>query len=383
MSIATAEPTDRGQSPRANHLGSRAGRIEGFDLARALAVFGMVVVNFKIAMMGASPSETHPLLSAAGLLEGRAAATFVVLAGVGLALMSNRPRLSHDLESLRRCRISLFKRAALLFVVGLLYTPIWPADILHFYGVFIAVGACLLAASSRTLWAAAAAFTAGFVVLILAFDYERGWNFDTLAYLDLWTAPGMVRHLFFNGFHPAIPWTAFLLLGLIVGRQDLRNPQRRRLVFLSGVAVAAVAEIVSHILIRSFTVGASAEEREVIVALLGTAPMPPMPLYILAGGGVACAVIAACVSLTERFPGAPVLKPLIATGQLALTLYVAHVIIGMGVLESLGRLENQPAGPTLLAAATFCLLAVVFSTLWRHRFAQGPLEWLVRRISRA
>ena len=56
-------------------------RILGYDIARALAIIGMVIVNFKI-VMGADEHGPHWLLSFASLFEGRAAATFVVLAGV-------------------------------------------------------------------------------------------------------------------------------------------------------------------------------------------------------------------------------------------------------------------------------------------------------------
>ena len=60
-------------------------QIVGYDLARALAIFGMVVVNFKI-VMGAGQNGPAWLVSSVGLLNGRAADTFVVLAGVGLPL---------------------------------------------------------------------------------------------------------------------------------------------------------------------------------------------------------------------------------------------------------------------------------------------------------
>ena len=60
-------------------------RVIGYDLARALAVIGMVVVNFKIAM-GAEQNDPAWLVGIVGLIDGRAAATFVVLAGVGLSL---------------------------------------------------------------------------------------------------------------------------------------------------------------------------------------------------------------------------------------------------------------------------------------------------------
>ncbi len=359
-------------------------RIIGFDVARALAVFGMVIVNFKIAM--AMNADPHWLADLAGLLEGRAAATFVVLAGIGLSLLSKKAREAGDVQALARHRDSLLKRALFLFVVGLLYTPIWPADILHFYGLYITIGALLLAAPSRRLLWLAGAFTLTFVGLILIFDYEKAWNWETLQYADLWTTQGMVRHLFFNGFHPVFPWTAFLLIGLVIGRLDLRDAGVRRRLFAQGVIVAVLAEACSAILIRAFSISADAAEIEVIGALFGTAPMPPMPLYILAGAGTAAAVIAACVALTEWVRGRHSedpfwLKSLVATGQLALTLYVAHVLVGMGTLEAIGRLENQTAAFAIACAMIFCATAVVFATLWRRHFRRGPLEWLMRRVT--
>ncbi len=355
-------------------------RIHGYDVARALAVFGMVVVNFKIAM-GAAKAGHHWLLDLAGLLEGRAAATFVVLAGVGLSLLSRSARQSGDTAVLAGHRRALLRRALFLFAIGLLYTPLWPADILHFYGVYITIGALLLATPSRRLTWLAGACTSTFVVLLLVLDYEQGWDWQTLDYSDLWTAEGMVRHLFFNGFHPVFPWTAFLLVGMVIGRLDLRDVDLRRRLFLLGLGIAVLAESLSRLLIRGLSAGADPTDAEEIRALFGTAPMPPMPLYVMAGAGGAMAVIAACIALTERFGDAPWLRPLIATGQLALTLYVAHVVIGMGTLEALGRLENQSPAFAVGSALVFCLAAIVFAHLWRRRFRRGPLEWLMRRMS--
>ncbi len=355
-------------------------RIYGYDIARALAVFGMVIVNFKIAM-GAGRAGRHWLLDLAGLLEGRAAATFVVLAGVGLSLMSRHARRTNDAASISGQRRNLFKRAFFLFTVGLLYTPLWPADILHFYGVYITIGALLLTAPSRRLMWLAGAFTSIFVVLLLLFDYERAWDWQTLCYSDFWTVRGMVRHLFFNGFHPVFPWTAFLLIGMVIGRLDLRDAVVRRRLFFQGLGLAALAEATAALLIRGLSPAADAATKEDIHALFGTAPMPPMPLYILAGAGTAAAVIAACVALSERLGDTAWPRPLIATGQLALTIYVAHVVIGMGTLEALGRLENQTPAFAIGSAAVFCATAVVFAHLWRRRFRRGPLEWLMRRVT--
>jgi uncharacterized membrane protein YeiB len=62
--------------------------------------------------------------------------------------------------------------------------------------------------------------------------------------------------------------------------------------------------------------------------------------------------------------------------------YVAHVIIGMGVLEALGLLENQPLSFAVGSAIIFCVVAVLFSVLWMKRFNRGPLEWVMRQVTR-
>ncbi|HYF62207.1 MAG TPA: heparan-alpha-glucosaminide N-acetyltransferase domain-containing protein, partial [Herpetosiphonaceae bacterium] len=185
-----------------------SGRIEGYDAARALAIFGMIVVNFKI-VMGSGASGPRWLVALAGLFEGRAAALFVLLAGVGLSLLARRALLAGPGPERRRARSRVWRRALALLVAGLLLTPIWPADILHFYGLYLALGGAMLFASDRALLLAAAGLLAGFAVLFGLFDYGAGWNWATLEYGDLWTGRGIVRNLLFNGFHPLFPWGAF------------------------------------------------------------------------------------------------------------------------------------------------------------------------------
>ena len=53
-------------------------RIVGYDLARAIALLGMIVVNYKI-VMGAEESGPLWLTGLVGLLDGRAAATLSLI----------------------------------------------------------------------------------------------------------------------------------------------------------------------------------------------------------------------------------------------------------------------------------------------------------------
>jgi len=360
---------------------SASTRIQGYDLARALAIFGMVLVNFKI-VMGASDNGPDWLIWLEGLLEGRAAATFVILAGVGLSLISRRARLEGDPENIARNRKTLLKRALFLFVVGLLYTPLWPADILHFYGIYIAIGAFLLTASDRKLCGWAISFSLIFLGLFLIFNYETDWDWNTLAYTDFWTFQGMIRHLFFNGFHPVFPWAVFLFVGMWLGRQDIHvNPILARKILVGGLTITAVTELVSWGLIQRFTPYASLNDADALHFLFGTGPMPPMPQYLLSAGGIALVLIVLCVWLAGRFSEAGWLKPLVSTGQLALTHYVAHVVLGMGTLEMLGLLENQSLAFSVMSSILFCVAAVLFSYFWRLRFRRGPLEWVMRKLT--
>ncbi len=355
-------------------------RIVGFDVARAFAFMGMVLVNYSLVMAG-SDTGSRWLASAIGLLQGRAAATFVVLAGVGVSLMSRQAREDGDRIGLARHRTVLFRRAAFLFFTGLLYTPLWPADILHFYGLYIVLGAFLLGATDRRLWQVATVLTVGFVLLNFILDYEAGWNWNTLAYVGFWTPTGLVRHMLFNGFHPVLPWAAFLLAGMWLGRQDFHQGEFRRRLLLWSLSTVVVAESISRLLIRELSATADSGTVELVSALFGSAPMPPFPLYVIAGIGTAFTIIVMCVHVTLPAETNRWYSPLVYTGQLALTLYVAHVVIGMGTLDALDRLYDQTLVFATTASVVFCALSVLFAYFWRRQFKRGPVEWVMRRMT--
>lgn len=358
----------------------RQPRIVGYDFARALAILGMVIVNFVMAMEAKSNGPVW-LQRLVGLLEGRAAATFVILAGVGISLLSQKARLLNDTARLAHHRSTLWKRALFLFLVGLMYASIWPPDILHFYGVYIAIGACLLTSPARTLAKMALGSIAIFILLLVFLDYNAGWDWTTLTYLDFWTVQGMARHLFFNGFHPVFPWIAFLMFGMWLGRQDVSRAAFRARLFMYAAGVLLVTESLSWLLTQQVRAVMPEPGLSDALALVDSQMVPPMPFYLCSAGSVACIVILLSVTLAQKYAASPWLKACVATGQLALTLYVAHVVIGMGLLEMIGRFHNQSLEFAVLSAVGFYITSVVFSVFWRQRFERGPLEWVMRAVT--
>jgi uncharacterized membrane protein YeiB len=359
--------------------GSRNGRIIGLDIARAFAIVGMVIVNFKITM-GAESTGPQWLRSFTAVFDGRAAATFVVLAGIGASLGSRRQRESGSPYERRSARWTLTKRGGFLFVSGWAFYPIWPADILHYYGVYLSVGAVFLFASNRTLLRLAASAIAASFLFTITFDPFANWNLDDYSYRGITTAEGFARNLFLDGFHPVLPWVAFYLFGMWLGRTDLRDPVWRRSLAIRAAIVVALTEAAAWIVLGAKGSDLGDLDDESWRWLFSVEPIPPLPLYLAAGAGTAVLVIIGSIWIGNRV-STLLTEPLLSTGQLALTIYVAHVLVGMGILEAMGRLEDQTLGWAVWTSVLFSAAAILFSWLWRRRFARGPLEALMRRVA--
>ncbi|VAW48922.1 hypothetical protein MNBD_GAMMA03-81 [hydrothermal vent metagenome] len=357
-------------------------RIVGFDIARALAIFGMIIINFKVTL-NANEGSTI-LLWFSSLFEGRASALFVILAGVGITFLTNRALKSGDNRIIQQARIGIIKRGMLLIIIGLSYTPIWEADILHFYGFYFLIAAMLFTFDSKKLLIFAWVFMLVFPVLVMVFDYDKGWNWTTYHYAGFWTLDGIIRRILFNGFHPVFPWVAFLIFGMWLGRQNLSATKVRIRLLTCSLIVWIFIETFFYWLRRTFTntveLGLTTEELNL---LLSTSVMPPFPQYILAAGSLATILIIMSIILAERYQHARLTRWLCKTGQMSLTIYIAHVVIGMGFLELIGKLENQNIEFAMLSASIFCIMAVIGSVFWLSHFKTGPLEWVFRKIAKS
>jgi uncharacterized protein len=354
-------------------------RIIGLDVARALAVIGMIIVNFKVVFGAEGLSWAK---SFASVFDGKAAATFVVLAGVGLALMTNSAIKNNDKLKLKIAKIRIAKRALFLFVIGISYITIWPADILHFYGIYMVIILMVLPFKERTILILGSAIILFYPMLLIFWNYETGWDFISLNYQDFWTFEGFIRNLFFNGFHPVMPWTAFMLFGYWFGKQDLHNDKFIKKTFLLSTLIFISIQILSYLSI-SFLAEGNKEAALELTEILGTNPMPPLPFYMFNGISIAFAIISACILIARRFENTLIIDALNKTGQLALTFYVAHVIIGMGIIELVApeKMGNYTVEFSVSYAIVFSLLCIIFAIFWRKYKKYGPLEWILRKLT--
>ena len=352
-------------------------RILGFDLARALALIGMVVVNYELTL-GASGKGPEWLATLTQSLQGRAAATFVVLAGIGASLGSKKARLALNTPEGKAqrnaARWTLAKRGVFLFAIGTPFLLIWPADILHFYGIWLLLGSVMLFLPTAALLFVALAFVVGGAMFLLQGEFFLHWNLVSLDYESVFEPAHFVRNLFLNGWHPVVPWIALYLIGMVLGRLNWMDRKVRARLLMFAAPIAIVLHLVEDVWVTQLVTAIEP------MHLLATSSFPPTPGFVFACSSISILLILLACEIAERAPTGWT-EPLIHTGQLALTLYVGHVIVGLGAIEEMGRLENQSLPFAVTAAMTFSAGAIVFSTLWRRRFTRGPLEWVMRKIS--
>ena len=354
-------------------------RIIGFDLARAWAILGMYIVNFNIVF--GNYSDPSPLGRFLSLFSGNSSSTFVVLAGMGVSLLTFRPEASPaERRDLRRV---VLRRSWFLFGLGLLLYLWWPADILHFYGGYMHIAALLLLVPQRWLLWAAAAAVIGFHLLLAVVPYDHGWDFETLQYMDFWTLSGFLRNTFYNGWNPIFPWAAFFFFGMWLGRLNWQDASlQKRFLWCGGLAYALVQSVI-------WAVGQSGLSDD--TKFYFTADyLPPFLPFMLSTGSFSVVVVAVCTMLGTRFAALPVLEKLVATGRMTLSHYILHLTLGMLALAALSGKGYAPALAIVGGLPPVAILAfsvgwfaasVAFSWLWGRWFKNGPFETLMRKLA--
>ncbi len=338
------------------------GRLEGLDLARFFALVGMVIVNFDVVMV-------NPLLvndsGVASILPGRAAALFVVLAGIGFGLAAKNKPWEHTF------RLTI-KRFIFLLTLGLLNAAIFQADIIHYYAFYFLFGVLLLPLPNRYLAIVIFGLVLDFVLMAVFYNYDQGWDWANLHYQDFWSVSGFFRNLFFNGWHPVIPWLSFLILGIILSRITLKSVRTQSNMLVIGLAVFFCSTWLANRLGTLF----STIDPEAAV-LFTTTPIPPMPLYLISAGSLAVAVTGLCLLMEPILKRHKILAIFTPVGRQTLTWYIAHIVLGMGTLENLGQINNQTTTQALFTALLFCVMATLLAFLWNLKFRRGPLETLM------
>lgn len=164
---------------------------------------------------------------------------FVLVAGIATALLAPR-------RAVGVVRARMVYRAAWLVPLGWWLQALDHnvAPILQYYGSYFVLLAFFTTARARTLFVSAGALLAAGSTVLLAAQVHRP---DVVVRLG-GDPPGLLTDLLLWGYYPAVTWLPPMLIGLWIGRQDLRAPVVRRWLVAGGSLALALSTILGRIL---------------------------------------------------------------------------------------------------------------------------------------
>lgn len=351
------------------------------DVARCLALLGMIATHV------VDPREPDgALTSLQWLAGGRASALFAVLAGVSLALVAGRRTPLRD-AARGRLSAAIAVRALSVALIGLLLGQLETgiAVILTYYGVLFLLGLPFLGLRARSLLLLAVGWAIAAPVISHLVRPELPDRRFASPRLDQLADPGrLLAELLLTGYYPAFGWLAYLLLGLGIGRLDLRRVAVQRLLAAGGLVVAVVSTFASGVATRAagFTdaelldhaggkFGQTPTDRWDWLLLV--APHSTTPFDLLQTGGSAALVLGTCLLvvgwLARIAPAAERAAAIVfGAGTMTLTLYSLHVVMRT---EQVWPAEEP--GTFVLHVLVVLWIGSVYVALRRR----GPLETAV------
>ena len=341
------------------HTPIKTGRIEGLDLARAAAMFGMVVVHYV-----ATDGTEGTLGTIAEAMVGRAMPLFMMLGGVGVHLATRRS--AHPDRD-------LLVRAVLLLLLGMVVHELTAriAIVLQSYGLFFAL-APLFRRLPRPLLLVGAAITTA----VGAVTYQQFIPpplFTTFG--DLADPSRLAQSLFVSGYYPFFPVVGFFLVGIWIGGLDLRSDRVAATLAGIGTAVGLGVMVVANAIVDSQELLVSRFDGDDVFRaanLLNTEGHSEMPAWVLSAGGTSAAVIGICLLLAPRVQ--PWLSPVLALGTLALTFYIFQAI----VIHLAPPLSETTITEEFRLVLILYIGFLPFAWGWKYFFRSGPFESLLR-----
>lgn len=390
----TSIPNMQGQDVDRADATPRRTRLVGIDAARGLALIGLMAIH----LFPSAVEDTGEPTVAWVLFSGDSAALFALLAGVGLALSSGG-RTPHRGQKMAGDRLGLVVRAVLIGIVGLVVSALMPEDppvfgILLYYAVFFLLAIPFLHLRTRALFLSAAAFALVSPLLLQQLNpvlpESSAYN-HTLVHLVTEPA-GVASELLLTGSYPALSFMPFILVGLGLGRLDLRSTRVQAIIAGAGAALAVLANLVSAVLLYGAGgYGALLETPDMTrdsldeAIVYGPSVLPDTSAWWLAiatphtgttlaiSASLGMALLVLGLFLLVPAKAGPLLRPLSAMGAMTLTLYSAHLLALAPELH-----YDEPA-PWYIVHLT---VAVAFAMLWSRWMGQGPLERTVAAAAR-
>lgn len=353
-------------------------RIQGFDLARAIALMAMVVVNYT-SLMQIGVFSPLWVDRAVDFVFGRAAAVFVILSGISISLMFERSSVDEPLSGVRRY---LMVRSLLMLLAGVILWHWWAADILHFYAAYIILGMAVATKSTRRLWQLLiiVALISMPVCAVLTVTYDSVGQSELL--YGQYFGIHLVADYLMSCYYPLLPWFGYFLMGMLLGRQEKAHRIFYGRLLLASLFVCLAIEYFSNAMLALAEECNMEIEGDWKLVFLRSEAFPVTPLFVLSSAASGLALIGICRLVADIAAYSSIVKAVCCFGKLSLTMYIGHLLWGFGIVSWIeGHGGKVGQSEMVVSAGLFCAVGILFSVFWCCYFKRGPLESLFYRLS--
>ena len=349
------------------------------DVTRAVALIGVVTMNYHGTMNDVRDPHgfwEHLFHPYTGVLSTRFAATFVLMAGIGIALMASNTR-TRGISGEAGIRSRLARRGVLLYAAGLALNHAWAGTILFYYGAYLCIAAIIVHLASKYLVLIASAAIVGGAAL-------RAWlvSRPSAASPIEWLNPrevDSIADLFgrtFTGYtHPILPWIAFFIAGILIGRHLDRFERASGRIAVFTATCTVILYIAIDILERF-----ESPDRAWVGGLLSTEPFDRGLGYSLTTLAIAVTAFAVITSIVRSSSMNAMLDHLRRAGQMTLSLYLGHVIVYYVLFRWWTLVEPHGLHTAIIVSTGYWVVGVGVASLWTRRCGKGPAERVYRAI---
>jgi uncharacterized membrane protein YeiB len=344
-------------------------RIAGVDLARGLAVIGMVAAH----LLWIDDFDFADAATWVAVVDGRSSILFATLAGVSIGLVTGGTRPLPPVQ-MQVARGRLAVRAGMLWLIGiwLIATGVPVFVILPAYAVLFLLALPLVTLRTRTLF-----LLAGGLALVMPFVQVL------LDRLPFWSTPvGQLVDVAIGWHYPFPVWIAFVVAGLAVSRAGIRRLRVQVWMLGAGAALALLGYGAD-----AATGSAASDPISFWSAVWTAEPHSSGVLEVIGSGGFALAVIGLCLLACRPSTGSGIgffgylVLPLRAVGAMPLTAYTAQLVIwAIAATALLGRPGDLRGFRDLEPFWPITLALVIGCTAWALLLGRGPLEWVLDRV---
>jgi uncharacterized membrane protein len=362
-------------------------RLLSLDALRGVAVILMMTQHLGVWLW--QVEEPHrgviaqaPVYMGINGLGGLAAPIFITLAGAGSSLLVARAGRERALD------LTLVRRGIVLMGFGYLLnwlTPSWFSMgtwfVLHMMGLAIATTPIWRRLGERALLAAEP-------VILLLTVAAQSWlltpaMLDNSRMRNVHLPGGPLRLALAEGQFPVLPWLALFLVGMVIGRWLVAEPETAaarvsglcRVCLLAGLAIVGLDLAAGTIPALGFLHGDP--WWRLVRVRTGFFPAGPGIVLLLQAGVL---LLLAVALRRERSRELDPRGWLVCLGRGSLTLLLVHVVLFREISRPLGAWQAFDRYTSLAIIAAWIAVCALLCRIWARGGYRFGAEWLLRRL---